>query len=688
MGHRKTVAHSRAPEVGCATPRTSADERSGVLTMDLKDRARRLAEAGTQKAQEAAKAGAQKAQEVVSQHAGPYSRLRALLQMRDDERITPEALLLRIVEAVRGDEAEEHLPSDVEAAATRRQRLAGLVKTFGGPLGPLAGQVFGLYCEAAIFCDVERLHRLGLANQQVASHLLVFWNLAPDYETATTAFEGKQGAMINVMGAKARDALLDKPVDELRMRDVVPVLWRAREVVGAVGPKGHDPKRRDILLPGKRVQAAIAAAERQYGIEQVKTGRFARLAGRVRHKPDDVSTATEHPPAADPEELLGPEDRGEPESLGQRLGRLGNVEGAISAHGGATDAGEEPLELRAVLRYAEQLERRGEHEAANAAFKQAAECPEPDVKAAAWRGIASYLFAHGQVDDGLAALEVIVDTGDPEESPRALRNIGTFKEDALGDLDGARAAYEAAIASDHPLHSQGARVNLAQLLDRQGDRATAAQLFRQVIGSGHPVEVNRARVLLGLMLDDQGDETHAVECFEAAMAEADTEWGQRAAFNAGGVYLRRDELDDAARAFAIAERTVDRREAAMAAFLHGKVEKGRGNEQAALEAYERAIRVDGLEDASARQARLASAKEAGVIFFKREDLTTARELFAVATGTDDGEQRARASCLLAMCERQLGNRAAAVTAFEAVLSMPGAPQEVLDLAHRSLMELS
>jgi tetratricopeptide (TPR) repeat protein len=125
----------------------------------------------------------------------------------------------------------------------------------------------------------------------------------------------------------------------------------------------------------------------------------------------------------------------------------------------------------------------------------------------------------------------------------------------------------------------------------------------------------------------------------------------------------------------------------MAAFLHGQVERERGNEQAALDAYARAIDVDDLEGAVARSARFAAAKQAGVILSQRQDFAAARDFFAVAAAADEGEERARGACLLGLCERQLGNRTAAIAAFQTVLSTPDAPQELLDTAHQSLLEL-
>ena len=231
-------------------------------------------------------------------------------------------------------------------------------------------------------------------------------------------------------------------------------------------------------------------------------------------------------------------------------------------------------------------------------------------------------------------------------------------------------------------------MNLAQLLDKQGNQAVAAELFRQVIDSRHPVEAGRATVLLGQMLLEQGEEVEALNWFETAMVDESSEWGQRAAFQAGAIYLmRRGQPDRAAGALRIAENIPDRNMAAMVALLHGQAEQERQDEQAALEAYGRAVNLEGLDDAAARDARFASAKQAGLILFNRRDYGGARDLFALAASADDGEERARGACLLGVCERQLGNRAAAVAAFKSALSTSGAPDEVHDLAQQSLVEL-
>lgn len=322
---------------------------------------------------------------------------------------------------------------------------------------------------------------------------------------------------------------------------------------------------------------------------------------------------------------------------GQRLERAGDVQGALAAYSQATDAGEEPEDPRSVLRYAEQLEARGRAEEAEIAFRRACGSGEADVAAAAWRGAAAYLIQRGEFEKGFAALEAIVAIGDPDESPRALRNIGTLREDVFGDVQGARAAYEAAISYGHPQHSPGARVNLAQLLEKQGDLEGATAMFRAAIDSGHPIEGVRARALLGLLIEARGDDDGALAEFETAIAlDREGEWGQRAAFSAGGIHMRRDEFALAADAFRIAGQIAEPDNATMAAYLCGEAERELGNEQAALDAYLRAVEVDAAQSEPARLARFTAAKEAGVILAQRQEPDAARRLFALVAGPEAG----------------------------------------------------
>ena len=386
---------------------------------------------------------------------------------------------------------------------------------------------------------------------------------------------------------------------------------------------------------------------------------------------------------ADLDEAHLPEiDGGSAWERGVRLEQLNDVPGATAAYIEAVEAGEEPVDPLAVLRHAEILEARSDP-AAEAAFQRIAEEKDPAIRAGAWRGISRYRIDRGELEAALAALETVVETGDPDETPRALRNIGAFRED-FGDVEGARAAYREAIAHDHPQHSQGARVNLAQLHDKEGDHTGAARLFREVIDSGHPAEAPRARVLLGLMLQEQGDVAQALEWFESTIADEDSEWTQRAAFNAGMIYLTQlGDLDRAIDVFRIGERIDETQQSLAASFFRGEAESKRGNEHEALLAYTRIVKTDGAPGV----LRFAAAKQAGLILMRREDYEGARGPLTLAAGAEDPAERARGLLLLGTCERFLGNREAAIAAFQQAASTPGAPDDVLGLAMQGQSEL-
>lgn len=381
--------------------------------------------------------------------------------------------------------------------------------------------------------------------------------------------------------------------------------------------------------------------------------------------------------------------RGQDENAWQwaaKLDRLGDVPGAVAAYDEAMKSGEEPEEPLAILRQAELLEGRGEAAAAEQAFTRIADAADPAIRAGAWRGIAHFRIARGEAEAGLEGLRKVVETEDEDETPRALRNIGVLLEDELDDLEGARAAYREAIDHDHSRHSPGARVNLAQILDRDGDHAGAESLFREAIESGHSAEAPRARVLLGLMLEEQGDGARALELFESAMDGGDDEWAPRAALNAGAIYsMQHGENGRAADAFRRAEHSGDAKQSLTASFLRGNAERELGNEEGALTAF---LRV--AEEASAGvvdMLRCGAAKQAGIILISRQDYESARPLLTAAAEAEDPVERARGLLLLGSCERSLGHRDAAVAAFRQAESIPGAPDDVRRLALKGLDEL-
>jgi hypothetical protein len=215
------------------------------------------------KAADAAKTGLEQAKNKV-ENENATSRLRALIEMREDQPITIEALLVLLVDAVHEDDPRELSQRDVKKAGKRRQRLAGGLGMLGGPVGTY---VASLYSEAVILCDVADRHGLGLSDEELAAQLLVMWNAVPDADAdaARAAIDGSGPSVAIHMATGVYERLADTPVDQMTKKDAVMALWRLRSMVaGASLPGSASPK--DVLLPGGRVKALIKAAERQLGV--------------------------------------------------------------------------------------------------------------------------------------------------------------------------------------------------------------------------------------------------------------------------------------------------------------------------------------------------------------------------------------------------------------------------------------
>ena len=190
------------------------------------------------------------------------ARLIELMRMDDDQPIAVEALLVVLVDACHADEAPELTDRDVRKAAKRRQRRAGLAGAAGGPVGI---QLASLYCEVEILCDVVHRHRLELGEEEIAAHLLVLWNVMPDYTAARHAIDGTGPSVAARLTGTVRDKARAAAPKDRSKKEVVRALWRMRNVTDEVSLPGS-ASARDVVLPGKRVKAVTLAAERQLGV--------------------------------------------------------------------------------------------------------------------------------------------------------------------------------------------------------------------------------------------------------------------------------------------------------------------------------------------------------------------------------------------------------------------------------------
>ena len=353
---------------------------SSVVGMGIRDR---MVKGATRLGTSAAEAATSRAQRVGS----GFKALRAILA-DEDQPTDVETFLLTLIKSVRDDEpSEQRTRRNVYEDARSRRRRLGMVSFGAGPLVGVATHIVDLYCDIATFCDLVDVYGLGLGRREIAAHMLVMWAIVEPLGDAEAVMDGTGDRTIAaIMAETLRDgAAAHLPANSTK-RAVAKALWDARTFLGDARSAAGTGSVGGVVLAGHHTKQFIKKAERQLDIQQ-------------------------KPPRA----IEGP-------SLwarGLRLGH-GDVQAAIAAYSQATDAGEQPQQLRAALRHAEQLELRGMHEAAEAAYKLAGESDEADVKAAAWRGIASYLMMRGAMSEGLAALQTIVETRNPRgDAPRA-----------------------------------------------------------------------------------------------------------------------------------------------------------------------------------------------------------------------------------------------------------------------------
>jgi len=212
-----------------------------------------------------ASAASTAAQDRIAANDGAGARLLRIVRMDEDAPIAVEALLVLLVDACHDDEVRDLTDKHVKKAAKRRARRAGMAGALGGPAGI---QLASLYCEAEILCDVVDRHRLDLGDEEIAAHLLVLWNAMPDYATAKAAIDGTGQSVAARMAAGVRDTAKARSPKGKTKKEVVRMLWGLRNVADEVQLPGSDSAR-DVVLPGRRVKALTAAAERQLGVVRV-----------------------------------------------------------------------------------------------------------------------------------------------------------------------------------------------------------------------------------------------------------------------------------------------------------------------------------------------------------------------------------------------------------------------------------
>lgn len=97
-----------------------------------------------------------------------------------------------------------------------------------------------------------------------------------------------------------------------------------------------------------------------------------------------------------------------------------------------------------------------------------------------------------------------------------------------GDLQGARDAFRASIATGHAAYAPVASYHLGRLLEELGQGESAIAAYRQAGESDDPKQASAAAYRLGCLLMAKGDIDGARAALQRAAAMTDTWYGRRA----------------------------------------------------------------------------------------------------------------------------------------------------------------
>jgi tetratricopeptide (TPR) repeat protein len=167
--------------------------------------------------------------------------------------------------------------------------------------------------------------------------------------------------------------------------------------------------------------------------------------------------------------------------------------------------------------------------AARAAYQEVVQSYSAPSQTRAPLNLGIYLAAYSSAE-AQAVLQEVVEEGPKEYADEANAWLGVVLAD-LGDMDGAMAAYQAAIDSRHTDHAPRSMVNLGELHLARGNLVAARSLLERAISSGHPIHAARARVALAGVLISEGDLDGARTTYEQAIGSEDPGVARAAAEN-------------------------------------------------------------------------------------------------------------------------------------------------------------
>lgn len=211
---------------------------------------------------------------------GAFAGLRGLARPGEEEPISAEAYLKRLVAAVRRDDDEEDRTGrDVYLSAKRRRRKLGLLSLGTGPFAGVTSQVVDLYCDVAVLVDLSDLHQPGLSNSEIAAHAVLMWGFADSYERAAGAI-ASDPPLAELISKRLGNVAGERMPDKTSPRSIASAIWRARTDVAAVKKASVVGAVKGAAFTGRSTKKAIATIERQLravGRPQLRTGAGAQM---------------------------------------------------------------------------------------------------------------------------------------------------------------------------------------------------------------------------------------------------------------------------------------------------------------------------------------------------------------------------------------------------------------------------
>ncbi|HEY6079514.1 MAG TPA: hypothetical protein VIW29_11955 [Polyangiaceae bacterium] len=292
--------------------------------------------------------------------------------------------------------------------------------------------------------------------------------------------------------------------------------------------------------------------------------------------------------------------------LAERTGDPALLEEA-SAHE-ARVTGDNDIAARLLVRSAIVRAERGEVDAAVRLLRQALE-QNPDFEAAAAK-LTELLVARGAIDDLIALL---TNAANAATQPTRVASLWSVVSDLYASR---KKDVPAALATLHraqnlvPGHA-GTLVKLAELYASDKQWAEAVDRLKQGLGhaSSDELKVDIHLRLAAILQDQLGDPERALGSLNAALA---LDSGSRLALSRlARLELQRGKGDQAAELAARLVRvSPELGQRVEALTLLGDLERGRGQNAAAVQAYEQAVALSGLAGSAAERFRTLTAEQA------------------------------------------------------------------------------